>query len=541
MLRYLPLLLLCFSCGEPAPELVLNEGEIYDDSHRTNVGKIVFMTDWISYEDFREADHLTTVDLNTTTELNGRMFLDKTITAHLHDLAPGLSVRELCDAGSFQFTFLVDGAVVYVNNLQTGAGSCEDKNEVTVFGIPLRGAEEQDHWGRFLWMKFMKLGGGETALDGGNHLLEIEVRPYLDKGEVVTGPLIAKGGIRVNTTEREVDPAKVVVQAIAPTDRFPTTEDVLDSDRIEAMNRKIATGQFEDITSVVVLKNGALVLEEYFNGADRTTIHDTRSVGKSFAGALLGQAIKAGHLKSIDQPLAGFYDLNKFGHPSSFKAKTTLRQLLTMTAGFASDDADPDSPGQEEKMYPTRDWVRFTLDLPAREKTDWQYSSAGVVVLGDIVHRLVPGGLEAFAARQLFSPLGITDQQWQRTPTGVGNTAGSLQMSSLSLAAFGQLYLDGGRDLLPAGWAEESLSPLVARNDDKDGHYGYLFWHDVLTVNGATYPVAYASGNGGNKVMMIPGLEVVVVITGTAYGMPYAHLQTEEMVENYLLEAILVK
>jgi CubicO group peptidase (beta-lactamase class C family) len=541
MLRYLPLLLLCFACGEPAPELTLNEGEIYDENHRANIGKIAFMTDWISYDDFDEADHLTKVDLNTTTEFNGRMYLDKTITSHLHDLAPTLSVRELCAAGSFQFTFLVDEEPIYVYNLQTGAGSCDYKNEETVFGIPLRGAEEQDHWGRFLWMKFMKLGGGEAALSDGNHLLEVVVRPYLDIGGIITGPVIAKGNVYVNSTEREVDPKAVLVQTIAPTDRFDLAADALGPDRIEAMNRKIVSGQFEDITSVVVLKNGTLLLEEYFNGTDRTSIHDTRSVGKSFAGTLLGQAIKDGHIKSIDQPLSDFYDFGEFEHPSPYKATTTLRQLLTMTAGFAGNDSDPDSPGQEEKMYPTKDWVRFTLNLPAREKADWQYFSAGVVVLGDIVHRAVPGGLEAYAKEQLFTPLGITDQQWQHTPTGVGNTAGSLQMSSLSLATYGQLYLDGGRDLLPIDWAAESLSPLVAREDDKGGHYGYLFWHDVLTVNGQAHKAISAIGNGGNRVMVVPELEVVIVITATAYGKPYAHQQTEEMVEAYLLEAVLAK
>lgn len=541
MLRYLPLLLICLACGEPAPELTLSEGKIHDEKHRDNLGRIAFMTDWIDYTDFTATDHLTTVDLNATTELNARMYLDKTITAHLHDLAPERSVRELCAAGSFQFTFLVDGASVYEYNLQTGAGSCDYKNEETVYGIPLRGAEERDHWGRFLWMKFMKLGGGEVALYGGSHLLEIEVRPYLDTGEVVVGPLIAKGELQVNSSDLEADPAAVKIQSIAPTKRFSISPDLLEKSRIEDMNSKIAAGRFEDITSVVMLKKGNLVLEEYFNGAERATIHDTRSVGKSFAGTLLGLALKKGYLESIDQPLSDFYDLSNFDNPSPFKASTTLRQLLTMTAGFAGNDADPASPGQEENMYPTQDWVRFTLNLPARETTDWQYFTAGVVVLGDIIHRAVPGGLEAFAREMLFTPLGITDQQWQRTPTGVGNTAGSLQMSALSLAAYGQLYLDGGRDLLPSGWAGESLSPLVARNDAKGGHYGYLFWHDVLMVNEVAYAVAYASGNGGNKVVVVPGLDVVIVITATAYGKPYAHQQAEEMIGKYLLQAVVPK
>lgn len=539
ILPLLLLLVLSTNCGAPDPPLTLSQGSVNDDFHRSQIGKIHFMADWIAYDKFGADDFISTVDLSETTELNFRMYLDKTITAHLADLAPGLSVRELCDAGSFQLNFIVDGKLLYEYNLQTGAGSCDYKNETTVYGVPLRGEKEIDHWGRFLWVKFMKLGGGEAALAEGIHELKIEVRPYVDLGEVKTGPLIAAGNIRLSNKLREVTATEVAVQPISPTPRFSLAEAKPVPELIEAMNRKIALGQYEDVTSIVVLKEGKLLLEEYFNGADRATQHDTRSVGKSFAGTIAGIALKEGHLKSVAQPLTDYYQLDDFANPSTAKATTTIRQLLTMTTGFDGNDDAPASPGWEENMYPTKDWVRFTLDLPARADTGWSYFTAGVVLLGDILHQSVPGGLEAYAAEKLFTPLGIEDQRWQRTPTGVGNTAGGLAMSSLSLATYGQLYLDGGRDILPEGWAETSLSPLVARNDDKEGHYGYFFWHDTLEVNGTAYTTAYASGNGGNKVVVIPELELVVVITATAYGKPYAHRQAEEMLADYLVPAVL--
>jgi len=534
-------LLLCLltACGTPDMPPALNQGIIKDKFHRSQIGKIRFMTDWIDYDSFSADDFILMVDLSEAPELNCRIYLGKTLTAHLADLAPDLSVEQLCEAGSFQFHFIIDGKSLYRNNLQTGAGSCDYKNEATIYGVPLRGTEEVDHWGRFLWMKFMKLGGGEAALAKGSHELTIEIRPYVDTGGgVKTGPVIAEESIFVSNTALIADPSNVAVQAIAPTKRFPVTGTSPNFAPIEAMNRKISVGLYEDVTSVIVLRNGELVLEEYFNGADRATLHDTRSVGKSFAGTLTGIALKEGYLKNIDQPLTDFYPLSDFANPSPAKANTTIRQLLTMSAGFAANDADPASPGQEEKMYPTPDWVRFTLDLPARTSTDWSYATAGPVLLGDILHRSVPGGLEAYAAEKLFKPIGIADQRWQQTPTGVGNTAGSLAMTSLSLATYGQLYLDGGRDILPSGWAETSLSPLTARNDVKNGHYGYLFWHDTLDINGRSYTTAYASGNGGNKVTIIPELELVIVITATAYGKPYAHRQAEEMVAEYLVPAV---
>ena len=519
--------------------LELSEGEIINDFHQSQIGNIRFFNDWISYDDFSPDNFLSAINLSEDTEFNARMFLDKTITSHLHDLAPDLTVEELCNAGSFQFTFKVDGQETYVYNLQTGAGSCDYKNEATVFGLPWFGAQEQDHWGRFLWVKFMKLGGGEAALSEGTHDLTIEVRPYLEHDGLKTGPIIATGSIRTIAALPDVDPALAMAQPISPTERFPLSTNPLKGTEVDAMNRKIVSGQFADITSVVVLKNGELALEEYFNKTDRSTLHDTRSVGKSFAGALTGIAIKEGHLKGIHQPISDFYKLDEADNPAPAKANTTLQQLLTMSSGFNANDNIADSPGQEENMYPTKDWVKFTLDLPARKDTTWSYTSAGTVLLGDIVHRAVPGGLEDFAAKKLFSPLGITDQQWQHTPSGVGNTAGSLRMSSLSLAAFGQLYLDDGRDILPEGWAAKSLSPLAARNDNKAGHYGYLFWHDTAEVDGKTYSFAHASGNGGNKIIILKELDLVVVITATAYGKPFAHWQADKILTEHLLPAVL--
>ncbi|TXF91688.1 serine hydrolase [Neolewinella aurantiaca] len=541
MYRFLlfPLLLLT-ACTEQSPSLPLelSRGEIIDDFHQGQIGQIRFFNDWVNYEDFGPEDFITTLHLNEATEFNARMFLDKTITSYLHDLAPEMTVEELCAAGSFQFTFLVDGQETYVYNLQTGAGSCDYKNEATVFGIPWFGEKEQDHWGRFLWVKFMKLGGGEAALSQGVHNLTIEVRPYLQAEDLKTGPLIARGSIRVVAQLPEVSPTDVAVHPIAATDRFPVAAEPLRGEPVKTMNAKIARGQFSNITSVVVLKNGEILLEEYFNGADRGTLHDTRSVGKSFAGAVTGLALKDGHLKDVNQPISDFYDLSKFANPSPLKSGTTIHQLLTMTSGLDSNDSRPDSPGQEEKMYVTDDWAKFVLDLPARKDSGWSYCSAGTVLLGDILQQTLPGGLEAYAEKELFTPLGITDQKWQYTPTGVGNTAGSLKMSALSLAAFGQLYLDGGKGIFPADWATISLQPQVARNDEKGGHYGYLFWHDAIESEGTTYTYAHASGNGGNKIVMIEELNVVIIITATAYNKPYAHWQAGQILSEHLLPAL---
>ncbi len=136
----------------------------------------------------------------------------------------------------------------------------------------------------------------------------------------------------------------------------------------------------KEITSIVVIKDGKLLLEEYFNGADRNTLHDPRSAGKSFASTLMGIAIKDGYIKNEDQTLDQFYNLKSFENYDVKKDQIKIKDLLTMSSAFEGSDADSNSPGNEENMYPTDNWVKFALDLPidqskkSGEKWDYFYS-----------------------------------------------------------------------------------------------------------------------------------------------------------------------
>lgn len=174
----------------------------------------------------------------------------------------------------------------------------------------------------------------------------------------------------------------------------------------------------------------------------------------------------------------------------------------------------------------------------------WQYFTAGPVLLGDIIHKRVPDGLETYANKKLFTPLGIENYQWQYTPQNVANTAGGLQLKALDLAKYGQLYKNSGlwegKQIIPQKWVQASLSKQAKRAEQNaDGHYGYLFWHDTLTLGSHTYEVAYATGNGGNKIFIFKDIPFVIVITATAYNTVYAHRQVAQMMSDYILPAIL--
>jgi len=523
-------------------DFVKSDSMIYP-IHKSNIGKIAFMGKTVPIENFKQSDFLTSFELKEKTDLNIRVFLENSLTNSLHLLSPQSTADELTKNGNYQFTFFIDDKKIYVENLNAGAGSADSKNERTVFRVPLISSTNEDSWGRFLWNRFIA-NGGQEVLTSGEHTLKIEIIPYIKLTEVLTGNIIAEGQIIIKVPEIEISEKLVKVQTIKPLKDWQISTAKIDTTQIEELNRKILTRTFKDITSVVVIKDGKLLIEEYFNGATRKSLHDTRSVGKSFASTLLGIAIKEGYIKSETQTLNEFYNLKSFQNYSSSKDSITLKSLSTMSSTFDGSDMNSESPGNEENMYPTKNWVDFTLNLPI-DKTKvadkrWDYFTAGVVVLGDIIHKSVPNGLEKYADKNLFKPLGITKFKWQFTPQKVANTAGSIQLRSLDYAKFGQLYKNegawNGKQILSQEWIAKSLSQQMTISEDE--YYGYLFWNKTYKVNGMDYEVYYSSGNGGNRIFIFKDQPIVIVITSTAYNTPYGHKQVDKIMQDYLIPVI---
>jgi CubicO group peptidase (beta-lactamase class C family) len=540
------LMLACTLTLQP-PTLAAEAAQYTTETKQQYAGKVLFSAKVNTAAEVLPGELLQSVQLNSSKNLYFTLVLHQPLTRYLQQLAPDLAEQQLNQQGNYQFNFLVDNQLVYSENLNPAAGLPAEKSTQTVLSKPFFSEQNQDSWGRFLWMRFLH-SGGDKALDEGTHQLKIQIRPYLQNNNLLLGPQIAEGEITVQIIKPAVTEQQIAIQPIAPTADWIISAEPYDQNLIRALNKKIAQQDFKDISSVVVIKEGKLLLEQYFNGQQRSSLHDSRSVGKSFASTLVGMAIADGFIQNEQQTLATFYPLHNYRNYSAQKAAVSLQQLMTMTSGFAGDDSDPDSAGNEELMYPSPDWVKFALDLPMQNPDSadrsWRYFTAGVVLLGDILQRQLPQGLEAYAEQKLFAPLGIRHYQWQYTPQQVVNTAGGLRLTTLDLAKYGQLYKNVGRwgtkQLIPAKWVEASLSKQVARSTQQDeGYYGYLFWHDCIPAGQHCYQVAYASGNGGNKIFIFKDIPVVVVITATAYNQAYAHPQVNQILSDYILPAIL--
>lgn len=553
--------LLILSCCLLSTRILVaqNDDGIQGELHRRHIGQITFMADSIPLEKYSEKDMLSEYRPAPNGNLYIRVFLAHSLMHFQRAMEPAASEEDLNREGNFQFRFMVDGRLIYRENVNPGSGGLRMKNKNTIFRAPLISAGNEDHWGRYMFRRFMAQGG-EHSLTPGKHRLRVEIRPYLNIGGRIDhfneGPLMASGDLTLEIPpyEHPADAEAIAVQPIAEGSGWERSKTGYDSATIRALNEKIAVGVFKDIKSIVVIRDGKLLLEEYFNGAGRDTLMDTRSCGKSFASAMMGVAIRDGYIQHEFMTLSSFYDLHAFEHYSVAKDSVRLRDLLTMSSAFGGSDDDGNSPGNEENMYPTPNWVKFTLDLAMdsskRNGGRWDYFTAGAMLLGDVIDRSVPGGLDSFCDRQLMKPLGIETYQWVYTPQHVPSTAGGIRLRALDLARFGQLYKNGGtwkgQRILPADWVKRTFTKYQLLPNwnawpgrEADEGYGYLFWNKHYTVGGVRHETFYCSGNGGNKVFVFKDKPLVIVVTATAYGRPYAHPQVDIMMTQYILPAVL--
>ncbi|HEX4960212.1 MAG TPA: serine hydrolase [Thermoanaerobaculia bacterium] len=327
----------------------------------------------------------------------------------------------------------------------------------------------------------------------------------------------------------------------------------LDTALLTTLGDKVRDNTFQKITSVLVMVDGKLAYEGYFNGADRETQNDVRSASKTVTSMLVGQAIARGALSGVGARVFRLFPERHPKNPDPRKLKVTVEDLLTMSSLLECDDENQFSSGNEERMYVTEDWLGFFLDLPIKGFAPWatkpadspygrsfSYCTAGVFTLGRVLEKATQRPVPDFAREALFAPLGIDKLTWIYSPLHQAQTGGGLRIRSRDLAKLGQLYLDGGRwhgrQVIPEEWIKVSTAAHVQASDTDT--YGYLWWRRDFTAGGRTFPAFYMSGNGGNKVVVVPAAKLVAVITSTFYNSRGMHQQSDKLLTDYILAAL---
>ena len=319
---------------------------------------------------------------------------------------------------------------------------------------------------------------------------------------------------------------------------------------MDDMVAAIERGDYKNITSVLILKDGNLVLERYFGQAGPQYLNNTRSATKTITSLALGAAIEQGAISGVDEKVFPYFQVYEpIGNAHALKADMTLKDLLTMSSALDCNDNDPNTPGYEDKMHQQEDWTRFALDLPvmpgwsrgAGGYGPFRYCTVGTFLLGQTIEMATGQSLDGFIDSALFSPLGITVYEWYRSPIGEEMAGGGLLLMSRDLMKLGQLALQrgewNGRRLVSEGWIEESVRPH--RTVTQTQKYGYQWWLKDFTsaTTVLKHRAYYMAGNGGNKIAIFKDLNMVVVITSEHFNQPDMHKQTTGLLQDYILPA----
>lgn len=338
--------------------------------------------------------------------------------------------------------------------------------------------------------------------------------------------------------------AQPVHTASTASDGWTTVQPAAEGLNPELVSQAVAfieQDEHEDFRSLVVARNGSLVVEHYFNGHGPDSLQDMRSAGKSVTSALVGIAIAEGYISDTDAPvLPIFPSYSPVAHDGVQKQAITIGHLLTMTSGIDADADDPSSPGYETHMEVTEDWVRFVLDLPMTRSpgSAWTYSSASSFLAGAAIEQTTGQSLAGFAEEWLFGPLGIERYHWAQTPKGRTVGQGNLSLRARDMTKLGQLYLNGGRwegqQVIPEAWISSSVEAQYPVPWDNYDGYGYSWYTHTLEVDSRAFRYYFASGNGGNKIYVFPDEQMVVVTQSAAYNTNYGQRRSLEVLRRIL-------
>ncbi|WP_254560955.1 serine hydrolase domain-containing protein [Dyadobacter diqingensis] len=312
-------------------------------------------------------------------------------------------------------------------------------------------------------------------------------------------------------------------------------------------------GTYPNIDGVAITQRGKLIFETYFHGLSKDSLHDSRSSLKSVTGILLGIAIEKGFIKSLQEKVYTFFpEYKPYENWNILKDSMTIEHLVAMKSGFDCEEWDG-SKDCEDDMENERDWIKFCLDLPLKNKpgTHWDYTSINTMLLGGVIAHASHMTVSDFADKYLFKPLGITKYRWTKDPVGHEMTAGSFYISPRDMNKIGQLILNGGvfndKRLVPQKWVEvmtekhlkiENFSNVrISKNKaaiPQPTYYGYAWYNEEVRTEKFKHNIVFASGNGGQYIMVIKDLDLVVTFTGNSYNSSRSKLPFDLMIK-YIL------
>lgn len=308
-----------------------------------------------------------------------------------------------------------------------------------------------------------------------------------------------------------------VVSSAIVADDWPTATPESQAISSSAMQRLLKDGEsLAAMRSILVVRNGQLIGEQYYSGAKSSDLLHIRSATKTVSSLLIGQAIRDGKISDTSVLLQSLLARELSLVPGAAAGAIPLRRILQMRGGLQWNESD-----LMQQIFTSPNLTEMILRQPATGAANWNYDSGSSHLLSPILANAY--GMSdalAVATRILFEPLGIGQVAWSRDASGVNHGSFGLQLRPRDLTKIAWMSVDGGqwggRSVVPASWLAESHTSHVALNLGDTltrGGYGYLWW--MGTLGGQEVKIAW--GFGGQFAILVPGLRLAVTTAAQWY------------------------
>jgi len=311
------------------------------------------------------------------------------------------------------------------------------------------------------------------------------------------------------------------MQMIIPKERdyWPTNEWMvaspeslpIDSNKLFLIDKEIEV-RLRGVNSFLIIKNGKIIHEKYFNDYNRKKTNHLCSGTKTILSALIGIAIEEKFIKSVDQKILDFFPDFRLEISDYLKSQLSIKNFLTMTTGLLWKNSRMGHEPIFRRLLKEKNWVKSILNLPINDKMfgRFQYSSAVSHLLSAIITKTSHKSTQEFAEKYLFRPIGISNNiEWMKDPQGINIGGYGLKLSPRDWAKFGFLYLNQGRwkdrQIISKEWIVESLQ-----------NYGEGYGYHVWITKIGDFNAFMAAGYGGQYLTWFPKLDLIIVITSNA-------------------------
>jgi CubicO group peptidase (beta-lactamase class C family) len=294
-------------------------------------------------------------------------------------------------------------------------------------------------------------------------------------------------------------------------------EQGLDPDLVADLYRRAA--DLSTLQGLLVVKNGYLVAEEYFNDGAVGQRAILASVTKSYTSALVGIALEQGCLSGVDQKMIDFFPEFAGQIDDPRKKQITIGDMLKMRSGYPWEEF---TPPYLDTLLSNNNWLPRIVDFPLTSDpgTEFGYSNLTAHLLAVIVARACDTDLRTYSRQNLFLPIDARVGAWPRDANGYYYGSGDISFTARDVAKFGLLYLNQGKyqetRVLSGDWVRQSLQAYSEGIYDnqvgryfRDIGYGYLWW----SARAGSHHFNYAWGHGGNLIVILDELDMVMVTT----------------------------